>query len=422
MDPRPVLSVDGIDLSDAEFWARPIEEREGAFLTLREQRPLPFFAEPELDFDWAVRGEGYFAVTRHADVLEVSRNPGRFCSGLGATSVIDMPAMFRDFFGSMIEMDDPRHARLRGIVSRAFTPRMLNRVVEDVRRAAVSIVGDVAAKGECDFVSEVAAALPLKVICDMVGVPASDYPRVFSCSNIILSQGDPEYIPEGSDVAAALLNAGNELSQLAQDLGRYRLEHPTDDLASALVHAEVDGERLSGEELGSFFVLLTVAGNETTRNAISHGLLALTEHPDQRRILVEDLDGRLPAAVEEIVRWATPVIFMRRTATEDTVLRGQSVRAGSKLLMFYNSANRDAEVFSDPFTFDVTRDPNPHLGFGGAGPHFCLGAHLARREIAVMFGELLRRLPDIEASAPPERLNSSFINGIKHLPCSFTPA
>ena len=421
MKPVQSLSVDAINLSDPAFWALPREEREGAFLTLREQRPLAFFEEPEVPVEWITRGPGFYAVTRYEDLVEASRHPDRFCSGQGATSVIDMPPVFRDFFGSMIEMDDPRHARLRGIVSRAFTPRMLQKVEEEVHRAAAEIIDAVIDKGECDFVTEVAAALPLKIICDMMGVPSSEYPTVFSRSNIILSQGDPEYIPEGADPVASLLTAASDLAQMVQEMGRYRQDHPTDDLTSALVHAEVDGERLTSEELGSFFVLLAVAGNETTRNAISHGLEALTAYPEQRAQLVADPEHVLATAVEEIVRWASPVIFMRRTATQDVTLGGQELAAGSKLLLYYNSANRDADVFDDPFAFDVRRDPNPHVGFGGPGPHFCLGAHLARREITVMFRQLLTRVPDIRAIGEPERLDSSFINGIKHLRCEFTP-
>jgi methyl-branched lipid omega-hydroxylase len=419
VQPLQALGLDEINLSDIEFWTLPIEVREGAFKTLREERPMGFFEEPDLGVDWIPQGPGYYAVTRHADVLEASRRSDVFVSGLGATSAVDMPVEFLEFFGSMINMDDPRHARLRGIVSRSFTPRMLKKLEDDVVRAAGEIVDDIRDKGPCDFVTEVAAKLPLKIICDMMGIPASDYPTVFSRSNVILSSGDPEYIPEGEDIAAALLGAGGVLAQMVQELGRYRVDHPSDDLTSALVNAEVDGDRLSEQELGSFFILLVVAGNETTRNAISHGLRVLTDHPDQRRTWAEDVDGRARTAVDEIVRWATPVIFMRRTAVADTTLGGREVKAGDKFLLFYNSANRDEATFTDPFNFDVARDPNPHVGFGGPGPHYCLGAHLARREITVMFRELLRRLPSIEATSEPVRLRSSFINGIKHMNCAF---
>jgi cytochrome P450 len=419
VQPVQALSLDEINLSDIEFWTLPIEVREGAFKSLREQRPMASFEEPDPGVDWIPQGPGYYAVTRHADVLEASRRSDVFVSGLGATSAVDMPVEFLEFFGSMINMDDPRHARLRGIVSRAFTPRMLKQLEDDVVRAAAEIVEDIRDKGSCDFVTEVAARLPLKIICDMMGIPASDYPMVLSRSNVILSSGDPEYIPEGEDIAAALLGAGGELAQMVQQLGRYRLDHPSDDLTSALVNAEVDGDRLSEQELGSFFILLVVAGNETTRNAISHGLRVLTDHPEQRRVWAEDVDGRARTAVDEIVRWASPVIFMRRTAVADTTLGGRDVKSGDKFLLFYNSANRDEATFADPWRFDVSRDPNPHVGFGGPGPHYCLGAHLARREITVMFRELFRRLPSIEATGEPVRLRSSFINGIKHMTCAF---
>jgi cytochrome P450 len=416
------LSADEVDLSDITFWARPLDEREAAFEALRREKPLPFFAEPDLDVDWIPKGPGYYAVTKHADILEVSKQPQIFCSGQGATSIMDMPETFLDFFGSMINMDDPRHARFRKIVSRGFTPRMLAKLEEQVQQAADDIVDRVLEKGECDFVTEVAAQLPLKIICDMMGIPESDYQFIFDRSNIILGAGDPEYVPEGADIVSVLLTAGQELSQMVGELGAHRMKHPTDDLTSALVNADLGGEVMTPQELGSFFILLVVAGNETTRNAISHGLKLLTDNPDQRTLWQSDFEKYAPSAVEEIVRVASPVIWMRRTATRDYDLRGVKLSEGDKMILFYWSANRDSDVFKDPFTFDITRDPNPHVGFGGPGPHFCLGAHLARREMTVMFRELFKRVPDIQATGQPDRLLSNFINGIKHLPCAFTPA
>jgi cytochrome P450 len=354
-------------------------------------------------------------------VLEASRQPELFCSGKGATSQLDMPEVFLEFFGSMINLDDPRHARLRRIVSTAFTPKMIKSFEDQVQVAADQIVDAVIDKGECDFVTEVAARLPLKIICDMMGIGESDYDFVFNKSNVILGATDPEYVPEGGDIAVALLSAGAELAQMVTALGQERKQKPTEDLTSALVTANVDGEQLTDSELASFFILLVVAGNETTRNAISHGMKLLTDHPDQRKTWLEDFDAVAPTAVEEIVRVASPVIFMRRTATQNTTLGGQPIEEGDKLILYYWSANRDEAVFDDPFRFDVRREPNPHVGFGGPGPHFCLGAHLARREITVMFRELFRRIPDIEASGEPSRLLSGFINGIKHLPVTFTP-
>jgi cytochrome P450 len=420
MEPKRVLSVDEIKLSDQAFWLRPLEEREGAFATLRAERPLSFHEEPYLEVLPFPKGPGYWAVTRYADVLEVSRSPEIFCSGRGS-NIGDLPPEFAEFFGSMINMDDPRHARLRRIVSRGFTPRMVRWLEEDVQRAAHAIVDAVIDRGECDFVSDIAAALPLKIICDLMGIPRSQYHFVFERTNIILGAGDPEYISDPLQIIPALLQAGAELAELVQDLGRSRLQHPTDDLTSALVTAEVDGERLTEQELGSFFVLLVVAGNETTRNAISHGMLALCDYPEQRAIWAADFETIAPTAVEEIVRWATPVIHFRRTATRDTTLRGQSIRAGEKVVLWYCSANRDEAVFDRPFRFDVRREPNEHVGFGGPGPHFCLGAHLARREITVMFREIFRRLPDLQINGAPDRLASFFIHGIKRMRCEFTP-
>jgi cytochrome P450 len=413
-------SVDDIDLSDLEFWARPWTDREAGFKMLREQRPISFYEEPELDPAIPFpRGPGYYAITRYHDIVEMSRHPELFCSGQSATSIFDMPQEFLEFFGSMINMDDPRHARLRRIVSAAFNPRMVSSVEETIQVVADSIIETVRDAGECDFVTEVASRLPLKVICDMMGIPESDYDTVFHASNVILSAGDTEYVPEGSDPVVTLLNAGAELSGLMEALAGFRADNPTDDLTSELLHANVDGESLTHAELASFFILLLVAGNETTRNAISHGLWALTEHPDQRAVWTDDVEGVTATAVDEIVRWATPVIFMRRTVTGPTTVSDHEFKEGDKCILFYNSANRDEDVFADPDVFDVRRKPNPHIGFGAAGPHFCLGAHLARREMTVMFRELFKHLPDIHATAEPDRLLSNFINGIKHMPCQY---
>jgi cytochrome P450 len=413
------MSVVDFDLSDTRFWARPMAEREQAFELLRGLRTPAFFAEPEISF--APRGPGYYALVKHADILEASRTPDVFSSGQGgATNIPDMPAEFAEYFGSMINMDDPRHARLRRIVSRAFTPKMIKQFEADVESAAAKIVDDLLAKGPgCDFVTEVAARLPLKIICDMMGIPERDYGFVFDRSNLILGGFDPEFAgPDINKIAERLLTAGMELQQLVQDLAAQRADDPTGDLTSSLVNANIDGERLTMQELGSFFILLVVAGNETTRNAISYGLRLLTRNPDQRALWLSDFDRHTPTAVEEIVRLASPVNFMRRKVTRDHEMNGHLYREGEKVLLYYWAANRDAEVFADPDRFDITRQPNPHVGFGGPGPHFCLGAHLARREITVMFRELLSRVPQIEGGKP-DRLHSSFINGIKHMECTF---
>jgi methyl-branched lipid omega-hydroxylase len=417
------LRADDIDLSDFDFWAGPWSVREEAFRVLRAERPIAFFDDPEIEVETVIPippGRGYFAITRHADIVEISRHPELYCSGQSGTTILDMPPELLEFFGSMINMDDPRHARLRRIVSAAFNPRMVRSIEDTIEQVADDIIDKVRADGGCDFVTDMASRLPLKVICDMMGVPEADYDTVFNCSNIILSMGDTEYVPEGEDPVLAFMNAGTRLTELMQSLASYRGSNPTDDLTSALVHANVDGESLTHDELASFFILLVVAGNETTRNAISHGLWMFSELPEQRELWAADFDGVTATAVDEIVRWASPVIFMRRTVTAPTTLSGHEFAEGDKVILFYNSANRDEEVFEDPQRFDVLRSPNPHVGFGAPGPHFCLGAHLARREITVMFRELFCRLPDIHATAEPDRLRSNFINGIKHLPCAWS--
>ena len=413
--PRPA----DIDLSDVDpFWSGPMADRHAGFAALRSQDPIRFFAEMETDFLPA--GPGYWAITRHADVIEASRHPEWFCSGEG-TNIPDLPPEFREFFGSMISMDDPRHARLRKVVSAGFTPRMMRSLEDGVERTAVAIVDGVAERGGCDFVTEVAARLPLAIICDMMGIAPDSYDEVFNHSNVVLSQGDPEYIAEGVDPLEALLGAGAGLAAIMHETAEDRRGGDGQDLTSLLVNAEVDGERLTSDELASFFVLLCVAGNETTRNAISWGLHYLTGNPDQRALWLADIDGVTPTAVEEIVRMASPVIHFRRTVTTDGVRLGDhEFTAGDKVVLWYNSANRDEVVFDDPDRFDVTRDPNPHVGFGGPGPHFCLGAHLARREIAVLYRHLLARFPDVHATAEPDRLRANFVNGVKHLQCAFS--
>src|SRR6266849_8688043 len=313
----PPLTVEHVDLSDTEFWGWPIADRQAAFAMLRSLDRPPFYAEPEFIFE---TGPGYSALLRHADVVEASRNPDVFCSGKGATSIVDLPVEFNEYFGSMINMDDPRHARLRRIVSRAFTPRMIKRFEADVQSTAAVIVDDLLASGQGDFVGQVAARLPLKIICDMMGISADHYDMVLRNTNIILSGADPEFISEDMHEAITqILAAGQELAALVTDLAAQRQERPADDLTSALASANIDGEQLTPEELASFFILLVVAGNETTRNAISHSLMLLTDFPDQRALLLGDLAGRIGGAVEEIVRYVSPVIYMRRTLTRDHV-------------------------------------------------------------------------------------------------------
>jgi cytochrome P450 len=415
--PGPV-DLDAVDLSDRDWWAGPPSVRYATFAALRRERPFAFFAEPELP--GIPVGPGYRAVTRYADLEAISSQPALFCSGRGAVSIPDVPADLNEFYGSLISMDDPRHAKIRRIVSKAFTPRVLEQLVDQVR----SVVDDVltrarrtaeAQDGAIDVVADLAAPIPLRVICDMMGVPEEARATVLAQSNVILSGGDPELIEDENDPVSAFLLAGMELAGLMERLAAERLAHPQSDLTTALVTTEVDGERLSQQEIASFFILLLVAGNETTRNAISQGVLALHEHPDQRARWAAD-PGLDRTAVEEVVRWTSPVTWMRRTATRDGEVNGHRFREGDKFLLLYAAANRDPAVFRDPEVLDLARDPNPHVGFGSRGPHFCLGAHLARRELAVTFRALFDQLPDLEVTGEPDRLRSSFVNGVKRLP------
>jgi cytochrome P450 len=407
-----------IDLSSLEFWLADRRWRNEAYRTLRNEPGLPFFSERVIEGYPFPPGPGYFAVTRHEDAWTVSRNPQLFCSGHGS-NIGDLPQEMNEFFGSMINMDDPKHFRLRSIVSKGFTPKEVARVEGFVTAKAKKIVDRLLTDfpdKSCDFVENVAAALPLEVICDMMGIPAEDYTQVFNWTNTILGAGDPDF----GGTYENLMNAALEMFQYAQELGESRRAHPTEDITSVMMNAEVDGEQLSSQEFGSFFILLVVAGNETTRNAISHGLKALTDFPEQRALWFGDFDNLTRTAVEEIVRYSSPVIHFRRTVTAATELAGQQLAAGDKVVMFYGAANRDERAFANPESFDVARPLQPQqVGFGAGGPHFCLGANLARREISVIFDELRQRVPNIRATGEPAYLQSNFINGIKRLDCAW---
>ncbi len=423
---RDMSMLDGVDLSDPEFWTRPWTERDAVFDAMRAEEPIKFFEEPDLAV--LPQGPGYWSLTRHADVVEASRKSDLFCSGRGGSNIGDVPDEMLEFLGSIINMDDPRHAKQRKIVARGFTPRVLENLKHDVERAAVEIVDEIAERGECDFVTDVAALLPLRIILDLLGIPRSEEKFIFDRTNIILGLGDEEYVPNQDPMAVmgSLFQAGQDLTSMVSELGAERRKNPGDDIISLLVNAQDEGDGvLTDQELGSFFVLLVVAGNETTRNAIAHGLHWMTLDPAQQQWWWDDFDTRAPQAVEEIVRYATPVIHFRRTCTTDgTMLGGREFSEGEKVVLWYNAANRDPAVFEDPHRFDLSRPMatiKDHVGFGGPGPHFCLGAHLARREITLMFRELQQRLPDIHAVSEPDRLKSNFINGIKHLKAEFTP-
>ena len=414
----PSVPLSDIDLSSPEFWTAPRDWRFGAFRTLRDESPFQFFEEFVPEDSLFPRGPGYRALTRHEDIWHVSRNPQLFCSGNGS-NIGDLPVEINEFFGSMINMDDPKHFRLRSIVSKGFTPKEITALEESVRVRSAAVVDRMFERfpeRSCDFVREVAALMPLQIICDMMGIPESDEEMIFNWTNTILGVGDPEYVGSFED----LVRVGGEIFNYALALGEERKKNPGSDIASVMMSAEVDGERLTAQEFGSFFILLVVAGNETTRTAIAHGMRELTLHPDQRALWFGDFETHTKTAVEEIVRYATPVIHFRRTATADTEINGQPIKQGEKVVMFYQSGNRDERVFTDPDRFDITRPLAPaQVGFGAGGPHFCLGANLARREVAVMFDEIRRRVPTLEITGEPAHLQSSFINGIKRMQCAW---
>lgn len=412
----PRVPLSDIDLGTLKFWGRDDAFRDGAFATLRHEAPITFFHE--IEYDGFEAGPGYWALMKFDDVHFASRHPEIFSSYPNIT-IGDQSPEVAEYFGSMISLDDPRHARLRNIVSRAFTPKVVARIEESIRDRARRLVSDLISNhpdGKAELVTELSGPLPLQIICDMMGIPDTDHHQIFHWTNIILGFGDPDLTTDFEEFMKVAIDIGAYATALAED----RRATPRDDLTTALVAAEVDGERLSSAEIASFFILLAVAGNETTRNAISHGVLALSRYPEQREIWWNDFETHRPTAVEEIVRWASPVVYMRRTAKQDVEVSGVKIAQGDKVTMWYASANRDEDKFDNPWMFDVTRENNHHVGFGGGGVHFCLGANLARREIAVVFEELRNRVPDIGATEEPAMLLSSFIHGIKRLPVSWT--
>ncbi|MDQ1395372.1 MAG: hypothetical protein QOG64_631, partial [Acidimicrobiaceae bacterium] len=370
------------------------------FALLRREAPVYWHEERH--------GDGFWAVTRHADVASVNRDNLTYSSARGGTMLEDFPEpLLAQQRLMMLNMDPPMHTRYRLLVNKGFTPRMINQLEERARRLTNDIIDGLCEKGECDFVTDIAAELPLQVVAELVGVPHEDRHLIFDWSNRMVGSQDPEYhvSPEAS------FEASMELYAYANRLAAQKRADPGEDILSVLLRAEVNGERLTELELDLFFLLLAVAGNETTRNLISHGMLALIENPAERAKLLDD-PTKLPGAVEEMLRWGTPVMQFRRTATKGTVIADQPIAAGDKVVIYYMSANRDETVFDDPYRFDIERSPNEHVAFGGGGPHFCLGANLARMEIRVMFQEVLRRMPDMELAGPVERLCSNFINGI----------
>ena len=385
---------------------------------LRREAPISHHPEPEDLLGLDREPQGFWAVVRYDDVRSISRDPDRFCSGQGV-QFADAPEEMLEASQSFLAMDAPRHTKLRGLVQKAFSPRQVARIEEGIAANARLVVDEAAPTGGGDFVDLIAKRLPLITWSEMFGVAEADRDRVVEAADLLINASDPEFMAR--DEPLALLGQGlGTLHEYATGLAAERASSPQDDLMTALVEAEIDGDRLTHPEIAAFFVLLAVAANDTTRHTTSHAMRALTEFPDQRSWLVEDLEERLPVAVEEFVRWATPVQTFRRTTAEPVELHDVSIDAGEKVVLFYLSANRDEEAFTDPSRFEVSRDPNRHAGFGGGGPHYCLGASLARTQLRAIFAELLSRLPDLE-TGEPELLRSGFIHGVKRMDCSFSP-
>ncbi|HET6917011.1 MAG TPA: cytochrome P450 [Acidimicrobiales bacterium] len=406
---NPQLLHPDFDVTDPDLIQKgvPFEE----FKKLRTAAPVTWNSQRRLigGFD----DEGFWLVTRHAEVREVSLKPELFSSWENTAVVRFMEGISRDEIEMqrlmMLNVDPPDHTKLRRIVSRGFTPKAIRMIEEALSKRAEAIVKEAVERGSGDFVTEVAAELPLQAIAELIGVPQEERTKIFDWSNQMIAYDDPEY-----DIDPVVASA--ELINYAMALGQDRTENPRDDIVTKLVTADVEGRGLTSDEFAFFVLLLAVAGNETTRNAITHGMMGFFQFPEQWELYKAE---RPATAADEIVRWATPVIVFQRTALDDTALGGVDIKRGDRVGICYSAANFDPEVFDQPERFDVTRDPNPHLGFGGGGPHYCLGANLAKMEINLMFNAIADHMPDISSAGPARRLRSAWINGIKELPVRY---
>jgi cholest-4-en-3-one 26-monooxygenase len=406
------MQLSDIDLLDRDIFTKGVPHE--WFTFLRKEAPVYFHPEPG--------GPGFWVITKYDDVVTVGRDGATFSSAQKRGGVVGLEGRAEDYGNFeqggnlMLTMDAPEHTRYRKLVNRGFTPRQMRMLEPHIRELTNKILDEVIERGECDFVVDVAAELPLQIIAEMIGVPQEDRHKLFEWSNRMIGSEDPEYIVSEEEVQGAQIEMFMYANQLAQE----RRENPRDDIMTTLLQADVDGDQLTDMDFNLFFLLLAVAGNETTRNSISHGIQAFCDNPDQYQALVHD-PGLAKSATEEIVRWASPVMYFKRNVTRDTEIRGQAIKEGDKVSMWYISANRDEDHFDDPFTFDIQRNPNEHVGFGGGGPHHCLGANLARMEIYVLLEEMARRIPELERTDAPKALRSNFIAGIKHLDVKFPP-
>jgi cytochrome P450 len=414
---------DAIDLSRTDLWSGPSAERDELFAELRRDRPVSWqrpIRSPMMDAMGQADPPGYWAITRAQDIVSVSRNAEVFSSASGGVTLEEMPPEVLELASSILSMDEPRHGMVRRVVSSVFTPRRIGLIRDQIYNQARQIVDGIAdSPDEVEFVGAVSSRLPMWTVSEMIGIPEEQREEVTAAAGTLTAWDDES--TSATDALTTMFTGITTLHGRCQELIDTRRSTPKDDLISALVQAEVDGVSLTDEEIRSFFVLLCVAGNDTTKQTTTHTIRSLTTNPEQRAYLTADLDGRLDVAVEEFIRHATPVMTFRRTALTPFRLSGAKIEAGDKVVLFYNSGNRDEQLFEDAYRFDLSRKPNQHVGFGGRGPHYCLGSHVAKLQLRAMFTELLQRLPDIEAVGEPDYLSSTFINGIKSQNVRFTP-
>jgi cholest-4-en-3-one 26-monooxygenase len=405
------MQLSDVNLNDLDAFERGCPHE--MFDLLRREAPV-FWHEEQ-------HGPGYWAITRYDDLKHVSRHPQRFSSEkMGILLREPEPETIEFTRNIMINMDPPRHRQHRALINKAFTPRMIENLRPRIQEMVRDIVDAVIERGECDFVEDLAAPLPMLVICEMMGVPEEDRRRVYELGNRMIGFDDPELQADGKPIEMdAGMAASAEMFVYAGKLRERALSSPADDLATALVQAELDGERLSEADFNFFFMLLLIAGNETTRTVTTNGMISLLENPDQLRDLKAE-PSLIDSAVEEILRFSPAVHSFRRTAMEDTEIRGQEIRRDDKIIIWYPSANRDEDVFEDAHRFDIRRSPNDHIAFG-YGEHYCLGANLARMELQEIFREITGRIDGMEMTAPPRRLRSNFINGVKEMRVRFDP-
>lgn len=406
-----------IDIFDQDIYLqRGIPHAELNFL--RDHDPVHFHAEPQQPQRPEVKPTGYWAITKHQDIVNISRDPATFSSERGGTNIFDVTqAELLRIRYMLINMDPPQHIQLRRLINTGFSPRLVRDMTPQVRQAVRETIDDVIEKGQCDFVESIAAEVSLKILCDVLGVPRQDRKLVYDWSNLLMFFDDPSAAGPSHEDA---LRVSIEVWQYALKLAAEKRQCPGHDITSILQGAEIEGKKLSDLEFNMFFLMLLVAGNETTRTAIAQGMRLFFEHPDQWALLKSNPEKYLDTAVDEVLRFEPPVIHFRRTATQDVELRGKKIKAGDKVVLYYSAANRDPEVFSDPDCFDITRASNPHLTFG-MGEHFCLGSHVARLEIRETFREIIERLPDIAPAGPVVRVRSNFVNGLKAMPVRFSP-